>query len=106
MLENAFDLSPTVPNAGAVRLPRAFVPGTNSPAAMGYKVLLAQLGEFRLILEISGDLQTWFDADTHPTYFLIHTVTVGNEMQYFVERGAGWPGGAAQIFLRLRIERV
>ena len=65
-----------------------------------------QLGEFRLIPEISGDLQTWFDADTHPTYFLIHTVTVGNEMQYFVERGVGWPGSGGHVFLRLRIERV
>ena len=106
MLENAFDLSPLIPDANSPRLPRAVVPGIDSPAAMGYHVPLAQLGEFRFIPEISGDLQTWFDADAHPDYFLVTSALVGNEMESTFERGAGWPGGAGQIFLRLRIERI
>jgi len=106
MLENAFDLSPLLPDAGSPRLPRAIVPGTNSPAALGYRVPLAQLNEFRFIPEISDDLQTWFDADTHPTYFLIQMFPDGNEKRYLVERGVGWPGSLGQIFLRLRLERV
>jgi len=106
MLENAFDLSPVIPDAGAARLPHAVAPGTNSPAGMGYQVPLEQLYEFRFVPEISDDLQTWYDANAHPAYFLIQTFSSGDEMQYLVERGAGWPGSLDQVFLRLRIERV
>jgi hypothetical protein len=35
MLENAFNLSPTVPDATSPRLPRAVIPGAKSPAALG-----------------------------------------------------------------------
>lgn len=106
MLENAFDLSPLVPDANSPRLPRPIVPGADSPAAMGYRVPLAQLSEFHFIPEISGDLITWFNAEEQPGYFSIQSSLVGDDMQFAVERGPGWAGGTNQVFLRLRIERT
>jgi hypothetical protein len=87
MIESAFDFAPAVNNLDSPRLPGAVVPGMNSPAAMGYRVPLAQLDEFRFVPEISGDLQTWFDAVTHPGYFLITSGMTGDEQQFAVERG-------------------
>jgi len=69
-------------------------------------VPLAQLSEFRFVPEISGDLRTWFGADSHPDYFLLQSTIVDGEIQFSVERGTAWPGGNNQIFLRLRIERA
>ena len=105
LLENAFALSPFVADASSPRLPHLVVPGVNTPAGLGYRVPLTQTDEFRFVPEISDDLQTWFDADTHPDYFLITSGLTGDEQQFTVERGAGWPGSDRQIFIRLRIER-
>jgi hypothetical protein len=105
LLENAFGLSPAVVDASSPRLPLLVVPGANTPAGLGYRVPSTQTDEFRFVPEISDDLQTWFDADTHPDYFLITSGLTGDEQQFTVERGAGWPGSEHQIFIRLRIER-
>lgn len=105
ILENAFDLSPSVPDAGSPRLPRAVVPGTNSPAAMGYSVPLARLNEFSFVPEISDSLEDWFDQVAHPDYFQMETSDLSGERQFTLEHGTAWQGDTDAEFLRLRIER-
>jgi hypothetical protein len=98
MLENAFALPPLVPDANSPRLPHLVVPGANEPAALGYRVPLAQLNEFRFVPEISDDLQTWFDAVTHPGYFLITSAMTGDEQQFAVERGGAGQEATPRYF--------
>ena len=105
MLENAFDLSPSLPDANSPRLPRTVVPGTNSPAAVGYSVPLTRLNEFNFVPEISDSLQDWFDQVPHPDYFQMETSDVSGERHFTLEHAPTWPGDTDSVFLRLRIER-
>jgi hypothetical protein len=102
LLENAFDLSPTLPDANSPRLPHA---GTGSPASMIYSVPLTRLNEFSFVPEISDSLEEWFDAVAHPNYFQMGTSDVPGERQFTLEHGPAWPGDTDALFQRLRIER-
>lgn len=106
VLENAFDLSPATNDAASPRLPHAVVPGSQSPAAMEYRIPMLQLAGFRFIPEISTDLAKWFGADAYPAYFVIQSFSAGSEQRFVVERSSMWPGGDGHVFLRLRIQRV
>jgi hypothetical protein len=105
LIENAFDLSPSVPDANSLRLPHTFVPGTNSPAAMVYSVPLTRLNEFSFVSVISDSLVDWFDQVAHPDYFQMGTSNLSGERQFSVEYGPAWPGETDSVFLQLCIER-
>jgi hypothetical protein len=104
MLENAFDLSPSAPDANSSRLPVLEL-AMNTIAMMGFHMPELRWNEFRYLPEISGDLKSWFDADTHPDYFQIASSVVGDERAFEVEPGLGWPGNDHAVFMRLRINR-
>ncbi|MBC8094946.1 MAG: hypothetical protein H7Y43_03955 [Akkermansiaceae bacterium] len=103
--ENAFDLSPTIPDAGSPRLPRAAA-GVQSPVAMQYHAPLAQFDFFGFVPGISDDLQNWFWADAYPSYFITSSNLISTEMWFSVEPNLlNWTGNANHLFLRLKLRQ-
>lgn len=104
MIENAFDLSPLISNAGSSHLPHIIVPGTVTPVALGYDMPVGQLDHFTFIPQMSYDLQTWFGFDLYSQYFIVQNTNNAGEVYVNVQPNlANWPGNPDHLFLNLKI---
>lgn len=101
-LKNAFDLTALGGDPNASRL-SALVSGASVQAALARRVPSALLDAFSYVPELSADLQTWQDADTHPEYFQINATPTGAERAITVEPSGAWPFPGDRLFLRLRV---
>ncbi len=104
LFDNAFDLSPWEYARTSPRFP-AFDFGSDSNPSFSFQVPEQRWNEFRYLPEMSEDLQTWFDEETHPEYFQSASSLFDDEREVLVEPGSGWPGDSHTVFLRLRITR-